>query len=334
MSIKNIDLGLCCINTRLRAQKPTITCNRTCRLKTANEKGVVYIQTLVKANLRDVLKILQWNVDNNIKSYRLSSDMFPHFSNPSFGECSENKIRYNIDFAKPLLHEIGKFAIENHIRLSFHPGQYNQIASPSEDVFKKTVLDLYCHAVILDTIEENHDFKKNKGILCIHGGGTYNDKEKTIQRWVERFDLLPDNVKNRIAIENCEKGYSSEDCIRISKMVKIPHIFDIHHYNCYNKYHPAETQKKIEALLPDILQTWSDVCKKPYFHISEQGSGKCGHHSDFIEKIPKYMFDIGPVTLDVEAKAKEEAILKLVDMYNNPETEEEFRTLMENIIIE
>lgn len=335
MSIQNIDLGLCCINSRLRSQKPTITSNRTCRLKTAKEKGVDYIKTLVLANLKDVLVILKWNVEYGVKSYRLSSDMFPHLSNPAFGDREKDRIRYDIDFAKPLLHEIGEFAIKNNIRLSFHPGQYNQVASPSENVFRNTTLDLYQHALILDTIEEKYDFKENTAIICIHGGGTYGNKEKTIHRWVTRFALLPDNVKARIALENCEKGYSSEDCIRIGKLVNIPHIFDIHHYNCYDNYHPLETQPSAKELIPQILDTWKRVGKKPYFHISEQGSGKCGHHSDYITKIPEYMFNIGPLTMDVEAKAKEEAILRLVQIYKTLEEEEkEFRFLMDNLVVE
>lgn len=317
MSIKNINLGLCCINTTLRAQKPTITCNRTCRQNTAEIKGIEYIKELVLSNLRDVITILEWNYKNGIKSYRLSSDMFPHLSNPSFGCMPVDKPRYDIEFAREALRLIGLTAKKYDIRLSFHPGQYNQIASKSQHVFDKTCLDLYCHALILDYIEEGICFGDKSAIICIHGGGIYGDKEKTIQKWIERFPMLPENVRNRIALENCEKCYSSEDCLRISELVGVPHIFDIHHYNCYTLLHPDEKQKSEQELMPLIIKTWQKVGKKPYFHISEQGNGRIGHHSDFIKEIPEYMFNLGvDVTLDVEAKAKEKAILKLVYKYN------------------
>lgn len=316
MSIKNIKLGLCCINTTLH--KEGISTNRTCRLETAIKKGVDYIQTLVLQNLEDVIKILEWNENNSIKVYRLSSDIFPHLSNPNFGSNADNEPRYSIDFARDLLRKIGEKAKKYNQRLSFHPGQYNQIGTPHEKVFKNTVLDLKCHALILDAIEDGIDFGKHKGIICIHGGGVYNDKQKTISRWIKNFNTLPDNVKDRIAIENCEKCYTSEDCLNISYQTGIPHIFDIHHYHCYNILHPEEKQKPIEQLIPDILFMWYFCEKEPYFHISEQGNGRIGHHSDYINSIPEYLFKIDDtITLDIEAKAKEKAILHLVKIYGD-----------------
>jgi UV DNA damage repair endonuclease len=54
---------------------------------------------------------------------------------------------------------------------------------------------------------------------------------------------------------------------------------------------------------------------------SEQGKGKIGHHSDFIEEIPceliTYLTD-NPyihVDLEVEAKMKEQAIFRLQQKY-------------------
>jgi UV DNA damage endonuclease len=318
-----IDLGLCCINTVLRKQKPSVFPNRTCRLNTALTKGIEYVQKLALENITDVLKILKWNYENGIYSYRLSSDMFPHINNPKFGSDRFNRkgeklgTRYSLSFAKSILKQIGIKAKEYGIRLSFHPGQYNQIASPTESVFDNTVRDLSAHARILDIIEDKIDFGKNKAIICIHGGGVYNDKEKTIKRWIDRFKTLPQNVKDRLCLENCEKCYSTSDCLKICDELNIPLIYDIHHYNCYSLLHPDEKQEKAEKLMPLVLETWNRRNMKPYFHISEQGSGRIGHHSDYIETIPEYIFNLNTdITLDVEAKAKEQAIIRLKDKYN------------------
>lgn len=312
MSIDHIDLGLCCINMTLRAQKPSIFVNRTCRLATAIEKGLEYIQELTLQNLKDCVKLIEWNHQKGIKSYRMSSDMFPHISNPTFPDHN-----YSLDFAKPLLYEIGAKAYEYRQRLSMHPGQFNQIGAVSEDVFSKTLLELSCHAEILDIIEEDLDFDQNKGIICIHGGGVYGNKEKTIERWCENFYRLPVNVQGRIAIENCEKCYKVEDCLKISKRLNIPVIFDIHHYQCYNMLHPSEEAMDIQKVIRKVFKTWSRRELKPYCHISEQGTGKTGHHSDYITKIPDCFLDAGvEFTLDVEAKMKERAIFKLINYYS------------------
>ena len=317
MSIRNLELGLCCINTTLRERKPTVFANRTCRLKTAQEKGMDHVKSLVIQNLRDVILILEWNHAHNITSYRLSSDMFPHAGNPRYGKTRRKGPRYSLKFAKPYLRDVGIRAHSLNHRLSMHPGQYNQIASPTQSVFDNTVLDLSYHARVLDLIERGRDWGDRRAIICIHGGGMYGDKETTIRRWIDRFKTLPANVKSRIALENCEKCYSSEDCLRICEELNIPHIFDTHHYSCYSLLHPDEKQSSPDSLMPRILRTWQRRGLKPYFHISEQGTGRTGHHSDYIDTIPDYMLNIPvPVTMDVEAKKKEKAILKLVEKYN------------------
>ena len=100
--------------------------------------------------------------------------------------------------------------------------------------------------------------------------------------------------------------------MRISHSLNIPHIFDTHHYNCYSLLHKNETQESADSLMPKVLNTWKKRGLKPYFHISEQGSGKIGHHSDYVETIPDYLLNIKiHITIDIEAKAKEQAILKL-----------------------
>jgi UV DNA damage endonuclease len=74
--------------------------------------------------------------------------------------------------------------------------------------------------------------------------------------------------------------------------------------------------------MSNILKTWSNRNIKPKFHISEQGSGKCGHHSDYIEDIPEYLLEIHEkyginIDIMIEAKKKELAIFKLRDKYPN-----------------
>jgi hypothetical protein len=71
----NIRLGLCCLNTQLRDQKPTIFCSRGMILKTAIEMGMPEIQRRAILNLKDVIKMLDWNENVNglhILNYILS----------------------------------------------------------------------------------------------------------------------------------------------------------------------------------------------------------------------------------------------------------------------
>jgi len=305
---KSIQLGLCCLNTNLKAQKPPIFSSRSIILKTLTEKGIEYLKEKIIENLKDTIKLIEWNEKNGIKVFRLSSDLFPHKSNPK-------AIDYTFDFALDLLKEIGNIARKYNQRLTFHPGQYNVIASPSEDVFKNTILDLDYHATVLDLMEMDQN-----SVMVIHGGGVFKDKEKTKQRWCERYNLLPDNIKKRLVLENCEKNFSIIDCLEISNKVNIPVVFDTHHFECYKILHPDESFKDPEYYIPLILKTFEKREIKPKFHVSEQGSGKTGHHSDFIEVIPEYLLNIPKkfginIDIMIEAKMKEQAIFKLYEKY-------------------
>ena len=158
-------------------------------------------------------------------------------------------------------------------------------------------------------------------MLIVHGGGTYGDKDRTIQRWIDHYDDLPQCVKNRLVLENCERQYSTQDCLEISSRIGIPVVFDFHHYKCYTQLHSEETQPSISDLLPEVIETWTDVGKTPLMHISEQGCGRVGHHSDFIETLPQELLDYHSehpdqqIDLEVEAKMKEQAIFKLAKAY-------------------
>ena len=80
-----------------------------------------------------------------------------------------------------------------------------------------------------------------------------------------QFKLLPKRVRKRIAIENCERCYNTIDCLKICKKVKIPLIFDLHHFNCYNLINKdnngldekrLRNPKKFNKLLK-IFRTWN-----------------------------------------------------------------------------
>ena len=303
-----INLGLCCINSILRNQKSPIFNSRTCTRKTFT---VEHAQKLTLQNIKDIKPIIKWNIDNNIKCFRLSSDIFPHITDEEISP-------YSIDFARELLKDVGDYINKNNIRVLMHPGQYNQVGANTKRVLNSTKKDLQHHADILDEMGIDHN-----GVLIVHGGGIYGNKEETIKRWISQYFELSPSIRNRLVIENCEKCYSLEDVLYISNEIKklggdLPVVLDNHHYICYGLLHPNVNQQSIESLIPKVLETWGE--RRPVFHISEQGSGKCGHHSDYITKIPDYYLEIPEkygisFDLEIEAKMKEQAILRLYDKY-------------------
>ena len=54
-------------------------------------------------NLKDLVKMIEWNEQNGIKVFRLSSELFMHKTNPKVED-------YSFDFALDLLKQAGDLA--------------------------------------------------------------------------------------------------------------------------------------------------------------------------------------------------------------------------------
>ena len=305
---KPVQLGLCCLNTQLRNKKPTVFCSRKMIIRKIKEDGIAALKLKIISNINDLYTMIKWNEENGIKVFRISSELFPHFSNPKVE-------KYNMEFADALLKKIGAFARSINQRLTFHPGQYNVVGTPNENAFQQTISDLSYHAEVLDRMEMGDD-----SVMVVHGGGVYGDKQKTMERWCENYKRLPESVRRRLVLENCEKCFSIEDCLWVSEKVNIPVVFDTHHFACYKILHPDENFKEPGEYIEAILNTWKRRGIKPKFHVSEQGSGRTGHHSDYIEVLPEYLLNIPEkfntnIDIMIEAKKKELAIMKLYSKY-------------------
>jgi UV DNA damage endonuclease len=345
--MENIRLGYACINSTL-SEKEKICCNKTYRLNTVITQGentgfpkgseeysfaiYTHLTECSRKNLISMYKIISWSRKNNIFFYRMSSDMFPHINNPRIVDhmLPEHYDNYfYLAFAHDLLFEIGKYVQKYGIRLSMHPGHYNQLASESEEVIKNTITDLTWHTRLLDLLQlgaESYILHVGKGenilhhgILCIHGGGTYKNKEKSLKRWKKNFLNLHENIQRRICLENCEKSYSVDDLLPLCEELGIPLIFDFHHYNCWEYYHQENPeQSEIRDLLPRILKTWEPRGIIPKFHLSDQAEDKkVGAHHDYVEKIPRELLSLKNIKIDImiEAKKKELAVFKLYKKY-------------------
>jgi len=313
----SLRLGYACINTDIQEnpfikKKDRYCVNRSCIAKTFRIKGVDYAIDIAKSNLKAVIKVLEWNELYGIRLYRMSSDMFPHITNPEFIKDGD-EYAYSFDNFTELFEEIGTFIKKYKHRITFHPCQYIQIGAKDFKIFEKSSRDLSAHAEILDRIGCG-----SESVMVVHGGGSYGDKEATIIRWIKQFKLLPKNVQNRIVIENCERQYNYMDMLKISKQINRPVVFDTHHHTCYTNI--VEDLPDPSTFLPEIIKTWTKHGLIPKFHISEQAPNKrIGAHSDFVEFIPQYLLDIlkkgQDLDLMIEAKAKELAVLELYCKY-------------------
>ena len=295
-----MSLGYACINSTLSNQKPKITTNRTMVKKTFTEKGINYASELSMLNVNDLSTILKWNVDNGIKFFRLSSELFPWASEYNFSDLPD------FDSISKLLSVAGDFAIKNELRITSHPGPFNVLVSPRQNVVDNTINDLRIHGEMFDMMGLS---KTPYNKINIHCNGVYGDKTSAMDRFCKNFEKLPHSVQSRLTVENDDKAsmYSVLDLMYIHNRIGIPIVFDYHHH----KFCTGDLSEK-EALELAIT-TWPNGIK-PVVHYSESKSLhenddkiKPQAHSDYIYKLPDLYGN--DVDVMVEAKAKELSIL-------------------------
>ncbi|TPX68385.1 hypothetical protein SpCBS45565_g03210 [Spizellomyces sp. 'palustris'] len=290
-------LGYACLNTILRAQSPSIFCSRTCRLDTIRQNGIEHAYELGVQNARNIVPMLRWNEQHGIKFMRLSSEMFPFASHDVVGYSVRD-----VPGAVEALKEAGDEARRLGHRLTMHPGQFCQIASPRPVVVRNAIRELQYHSEILDTIGLGPD-----SVMIIHMGGVFGDKSGTIARFHENWKQIPKHIQDRIVLENDEICYSVQDLLPSCEQLGIPLVLDWHHDDILRSEKPAV------EYLPRINAIWESRGIKPKQHYSESRKGaetpmQRRAHSDRVQRLPPCQDD---VDLMIEAKDKEQAVLHL-----------------------
>lgn len=310
-----MSIGYACINMELsypqkyggkeRGVQP-ITTNRTMIRRTYDEKGTDYVSELTLQNVKDLNQIIGWNVLNNHNFFRISSGMAPWKSEYEWDDLKD------IDSIRQWFHSAGTMAKTHDVRLTSHPGPFNVLVSPKEEVVDNCIKDLTIHGDEFDMMGLSRT-PYNK--INIHLGGAYGDKEASMKRFVKNFPRLPESVSSRLTLENDDKAsmYSVKDLYYgIYKKVGVPIVFDYHHHQfCTGGMSEQEA-------LEMALSTWGDI--KPVTHYSESRSKeqmdekiRPQAHSDYVyDKIEMYGNDFD---IMVEAKHKELAVRKYMELH-------------------
>ncbi len=255
------------------------------------------LRATVARNLACLKRILQYNAAHGLLNYRITSDLVPFASHPV---CD---VDWATEFSTELA-ALGVYAREQGMRLSMHPGQYILIGSPSEATWRSSAAELEYHAAVLDRMGMDATAR-----LQIHVGGVYGDKLASSARFVERFALLPENVRRRLVIENDERLYGVLDCLRISEAAGMPILFDDFHFRLKDDGIPYS-----EALAL-TRATWREADGVPLVdYSSQQPEKRFGSHALTLDEadFAAFLERIGTDEVDVmlEIKDKNESALK------------------------
>lgn len=287
------NVGYACIHMNLAAKT-----SRTMRVAGFEEQKW---SQLISENLMDLKVILQDNIKQGIKMFRISSDIIPLSTHPV------QNIPWQVLHSE-LLHDIGELINQNELRVSMHPGQYTVLNSPKEEVVTRAVADIEYHTLFLDALGINQQHK-----IIIHVGGIYQDKEASMKRWLTSYEHLSSNAKERLVLENDDKHYTFEDVYTMSKACGVPIVFDYFHHLCHYEF-----VEELQAIMLKVKSTWKPKDGPLKLHYSEQDPTKRkGAHAQSILMQPflefyKQVYSFAPYIM-IEAKNKNIAAVKAMN---------------------
>lgn len=293
--------GLCCLFSDRQPHFRQATAAYMNRL--GEERAHRYLADVAGANVIALWHALERCHELGICAFRINSQMLPLATHPVWG--------YNVvDLPGGSVIEAGlrasaDLAVEYGISLSVHPDQYNVLNSETERVVAATIIEIeqqawFCEAVGASTI-------------CLHGGSKAGGIAAAQERLRGGIERLSDRARSRLALENDDRSYTVADLLPVCTEMEIPLIYDVHHHRC----NPDDLN--VEAATDLALTTWCARATLPLMHLSSPripwGEGDPRPHADFVDPldIPRCWSGINAI-VDVEAKAKERAVMELYRM--------------------
>lgn len=255
------------------------------------------LSELCLTNADALLASLQFCASHGIGSFRINSQILPLKTHHECGYAMEDLPEG--DEIVRRFRTCGEFAKAHDVRTCFHPDQFVVLNSPRSEVVERSVNELEYQSEVAEWVGAD--------VVNIHGGGAYGDKANALTQFAKNLGQLSDRARSRLTVENDDTTYTPADLLPLCKSEGIPLVYDVHHHRC------NQDELSVEQATCETLATWS---REPLFHISSPLEGwkgkKLKPHHDFInvQDFPQCWRDLA-LTVEVEAKAKELAVLKL-----------------------
>ena len=124
-------VGYACINLHLAAEKVKV--NRSLGKRLFVEKGITHASSIALANFIDLEKVIDWNIANRLLLYRMSSDMIPWMSEYEITDLPD------YEKIKDICTRCAQKITTSGLRLTYHPGPFNVLATNSDIVLSNTI---------------------------------------------------------------------------------------------------------------------------------------------------------------------------------------------------
>jgi len=291
--------GLCCLFKQEKISFRTTTAKALFTL--SRKEQLLKLSGICHDNARNLLNAVQSCLELGIGAFRIMSPLFPRMTHPEVGygvaELPDG------DAIRQLLGATRIFARQHDLRLSFHPDQFVVLSSPHPAVVASSIRELEYQAYLAEEVGAD--------VINIHAGGVYGDKKMALKRFYQVFSDLPEAIRIRLTLENDDQSYTVRDLLPICARLSIPLVYDVHHHRCNPDGLSIEEATQLAA------ETWQVSGREQYCHLSSPragwGAADPKPHADYIDLADVPACWLGrAMTVDIEAKAKELAVVTLM----------------------
>ena len=283
-------LGYPCMNLTLGDTKSRTMRIQNFTLQAASDAAL--------ANVMDLGRMIAWNAENNVKFFRMPSEIFPYQDHPTLGYALRQLRDHQ--FIKRLLRDIGALANQHQIRITCHPGPFTILSSSNEKLTSKSLAHIENMAQVASLLG-TADFAVN-----IHIGRSRSSV--AADAFVSNFARLSPLARGILTLENDDKDncWSVEDLMPIHTKCGVPIVSDLHHWRFCRRSSMPESARL-------ALSTWGNRFPKMHYSESAQGSNPRAHSAYIENRLPEFYGSAYDVML--ETKAKDWALLRYRRMY-------------------
>ncbi len=289
--------GLCCLFVDAPIRFRTATHRYVSTLSKAERKA--YLSGIAGDNAAALAAAVEQCAALGIGAFRINSQILPLGTHPTSGyalDAIDKKGEIRSAFERA-----GALARDRGIRLSFHPDQFVVLNSERADVVKASAEELEFQAGVAELVGAD--------TVVFHAGSTAGGVPAAIERLERGLDLLSHPTRSRVALENDDHRFTPADLLPLCRRAGVPLVYDAHHHRCHGDGLSVKDATDFAAA------TWNG--REPWTHISSPregwGSSNPRPHADYIDPkdFPKEWLG-RRITVDVEAKAKERAVVALM----------------------
>jgi UV DNA damage endonuclease len=215
--------------------------------------AVEKLWSLLHQNIESSLLLVKrvGELDENLRMVRLSSDILPVYTEPSwswFWRTPDVRAACKRGFR-----QIGDVARSRGVRLSFHPGQFCVLASDSDDIVNRSIEEFEYHVDMARWMGYGQTFQDFK--INVHIAG-----RRGPQGIVAALSRMTPEARNTLTIENDEISWGIEDSIELVDHCAL--VLDIHHHWIKTGEYIETTDDRVKR----IIDSWRGV--RPVIHYS------------------------------------------------------------------